>query len=93
MGHPLLWRQSLVLYGVKTGPSMPYGGPKLGLIRVLRLCSGRAQDDSEPAPGGSGLLTHCSGYAHVCSDLKTEMDFGEVEFSLWLWWYPRYMQN
>jgi hypothetical protein len=39
------------------------------------------------AQGCSGLLIHRSGYSHVCSGLKVEMEFGEVKIGVRVWWH------
>jgi hypothetical protein len=52
------------------------------MLKILRPCLERLRR----APGGSGLhsysswlLSHRSGYRHVCSGLRTEIEFGEVK--------------
>ena len=36
----------------------------------------------------SGLLIHRSGYSHVRSGLKVEIEFEEVKIRVWIYWHP-----
>ena len=44
--------------------------------------------DAQGCLGLLKLLIHRSGYSHVCSGLKVEMELGEVKIQVWMLWYP-----
>jgi hypothetical protein len=58
-------------------------GPKSGPLGELRVefsrCSGLLRLGTVLHSHSSGLLVRRSGCSHVCSGLKVEMEFGEVE--------------
>jgi hypothetical protein len=49
---------------------------------MLRAAQGLLRLGTVLHSHSSGLLIHRSGYSHVCSGLKVEMEFGEVKIGV-----------
>jgi hypothetical protein len=65
--------------GSPSRESGPESGPN-GELRVeFSRCSGMLRLETALHSYSSGLLIQHSGYSHVCSGLKVEMEFGEVK--------------
>jgi hypothetical protein len=71
------------LKGTKLGSLSLESGPESGPHGELRVelsrCSGLLRLGTALHSHSSGLLIHRSGFSHVCSGLKEEMEFGEVK--------------
>jgi hypothetical protein len=58
------------------------------MLRLLRAAQGCSGSATVLHSHSSGLLIHRSGYGHVCSGLKVEMEFGEVKIGVRVLGHP-----